>query len=219
MSTPRVGSVTRLQAMPVLFSVSDLAQRSGLTAQVARQTALRWRKQSLIEAVGPHLGLYYNKVKDPNSPDTYRARALQRIYPSAVLIGPSVLHEAGLVTQIPSTLHVAISSNILRPARVEGVTFFLRPPGWYKATAPGRMSRTGGMNRVFGLPALLPAWTLVDSFYGEAGWQPDPDDLINVTPGLVKKVEQVCDTLGLPYAPIRDFYSFYTPSVGHLPEF
>lgn len=219
MSNRQISAVARLRALPRVFSVNEVAQRADTTQLAARQMVLRWRKQGLITAVGPHLGLFYNLVLDPHSPETEIGTALQRLYPSAVLIGASVLHEAGLVTQIPSTLHVALSSRVGRAAQVSGVSFFMRPPGWYTATAPGRGGRNGGLHRVFGIPALQPAWALVDSFYGEAGWHPDPDDLINVTPALVGRVLEVCETLGVPSAPLCEFYSFYVPAVSRLPEY
>ena len=102
-------------------------------------------------------------------------RALKMIYPSATLIGASVLHANGWTTQIPRELHVAVEA---RPSYSElnGVRLHPRPLEWFRTVQSARGFDTNESSHR-GLRALDPAWALADMRCDGGDWVPEEDDL------------------------------------------
>jgi hypothetical protein len=101
-------------------------------------------------------------------------QALLFEYPSAILIGESVLKAAGWITQIPARLTVAV---LHRPtyASFHGFEIRGRPLTWFKAVYEVINAPTN--ERVYGMRVLPSPFALVDLYSDPRGWHPDPDDL------------------------------------------
>jgi hypothetical protein len=99
---------------------------------------------------------------------------LQFEYPSVVLMGESVLHEAGWITQIPAQLSVAVLSR-RSYVSFHGFEIHGRPLSWFKKVHS--FIDPEAQKRVYNLRALPPAIALADLYADAAGWHPDPDDL------------------------------------------
>lgn len=123
----------------------------------------------MVKAAGQRLGLYYNLVTHPNWEEN-RALAIRMAYPSAIVIGPSVLHRHGWITQIPQSVAIAVLNEGSHPS-MEGVEVFKRSMRWYRKFSPWG-------EPIYGLPALTPENALNDCL-AHAGkmWCPNVDDL------------------------------------------
>lgn len=169
----------RLQRLPVVFSVAEASRHlPDLSTKALSVYLARYEKAGLIQKAGPRAGLYYNLVQNPDAPRHHRIDAIRKLYPSAVLYGASVLHNAGWTTQIPAGIHIAVLSRQTHP-RLYGVELYSRPRSWYQ-----HHHRAGNILPLppfdsYGLPALAPGACLTDMRQYRDGWTPDPDDIEN----------------------------------------
>jgi hypothetical protein len=154
------GAFERLRAWPAIFNVNQAARYLGTPDNDSASVYLaRWKKRRMIQSTGPRSGVYFNLVADPHAAQDKLVDALLLAFPSAVLIGASVLHSAGWTTQIPSKLQVAClgARDGRRSVPLwDEVAFFTRPKTWY-----GRLHSQISRDRSAGvLPALSPAAAL-----------------------------------------------------------
>ncbi|QYY33612.1 hypothetical protein K2O51_31805 (plasmid) [Cupriavidus pinatubonensis] len=165
-----MNSVKTLRSMPPVFSLQDMAKLLDKDHPAVKANVARWKEQGLVRAVGPRLGLYYNLVTHPNWEEN-RALAVKMAYPSAIVIGPTVLHRHGWITQIPQSLSIAVLNDGSHPS-MEGVEVFKRSMRWYRKFSPWG-------EPIYGLPALTPENALLDCMENASIrlWCPNVDDL------------------------------------------
>lgn len=174
MTDTRRSAVSELRRLPEVFDLSTFSRLLGLERSAAQVYVSRWAKADLIKPAGPRAGVYFNLVRAPDSPDRCAADAVRLLYPSAILIGASVLHAAGWTNQVPQRTTVAAMS---RPTfvQLDGFDISPRPRRWYARVLP-RLSDDPNL-AAYGFKSLTPALALADSLSRDDGWRPDPDDL------------------------------------------
>lgn len=163
---------SRLSKLEGIFSLQDLAKMYPDLNQDSMNVMLgRWKKNKMIAPVGPRAGMYFNLVKNPNAENELKMEAIQRLYPSAVLIGAFSLLEAEWVTQDQKTPDIAVITKSGRPIAVYGANLYHRPALWYKQVGLSKNISS------LGLPMIEPEYAIADAVrYGDT-WLPDPDDL------------------------------------------
>lgn len=186
-------AVERLRDLPEAFTLAGFRRLTGFSDQAAAVCLHRWKRKDLIEPAGDRAGIYFNKLKCPEPDASLRMQALLFEYPSAILIGESVLHAAGWITQIPARLTVAV---LRRPRYVSFHGFEIRgrPLGWFNAVHGAIQHPATG--QVYGMRALPPAFALADLYYDSKGWHPDPDDL-DVPDDQLNQLVLACERLGV----------------------
>lgn len=101
-------ALERLRAGPVVFNVNQATRYLGAgDNDMASVYLARWKKRGMVQNTGSRSGVYFNLVANPKATEEHLVDALLSAFPSAVLIGASVLHDAGWTTQIPSKLQIA----------------------------------------------------------------------------------------------------------------
>lgn len=158
-------AVDVLRALPEVFALSDAGLVLKSAPDETRTYIHRWKRAGLVDPLGPRCGIYFNLLRDPQGRSGRWLDAMRRLCPSAVIIGPEVLHAHGWITQIPSVLDVAVLTARTYP-EVHGARLHGRAGSWYAALPPETAAQ--------GLP---PAWALADALCHSGLWRPDPDDL------------------------------------------
>jgi hypothetical protein len=184
-------AIDRLRQLPEAFTFAGFRRLTGLSDEAAAVWLHRWKKKDLIEPAGDRAGIYFNKLKLAQPDASIRVEALLFEYPSATLIGESVLHAAGWITQIPARITVAV---LRRPTYVSFKGFEIRgrPLAWFK-TVHAAVNAPDNQ-RVYGMRALPPAFALADLYADPKGWHPDPDDL-DIPPDQLGAVTSACQRL------------------------
>ena len=139
----------RLARLPSVFSLATASRMLDMSRQQTLAYLGRWRARQWLEPAGPRAGIYFNLIANAQAADVHRTDALLMLYPSAVLIGESVLHAAGWTTQIPSTLQVAVEKTSARRSykQLDGFTLHPRPLSWFvrahaQMRSPKRLAST-----------------------------------------------------------------------------
>lgn len=131
----RKTAIARLRQLPAIFSVRDLVILDGaMQLERASVYCLRWKRAGLIKPFGPRLGLFRNLVVDPTGSESIDT-ALIKIFGGPIVAGVSALHEAGIITQIPQQLHVAVLASRTLPSFFD-VVLMPRPAAWWIKTKP-----------------------------------------------------------------------------------
>jgi len=184
-------AIERLRSLPEAFTFAGFRRLTGFSGQAAAVCLHRWKARDLIEPAGDRAGIYFNKLKCPQPDASIRVQALLFEYPSATLMGESVLHAAGWITQIPARLTVAV---LRRPTYVSFRGFEIRgrPLTWFKAVHG--VINAPASERVYGMRALTPAFALVDLYADPKGWHPDPDDL-DIPDDQLTQLVSACERL------------------------
>jgi len=147
----KISTVARLLELAPLFSLVSLA-RMGLPRTQAHVFLARATAAGLVASAGPRTGIYYNLLRDPHGPQNRTLEAARLLYPSAVVIGLAVMHDACLTSQIARQIQVAVL-NRRTVKSIDGVILVRRPRSWYRtmqsSTIPAHESS-------FGIPALTP---------------------------------------------------------------
>jgi hypothetical protein len=107
-----------------------------MTRNAAHTSLMRWARSGFIAKAGPRAGVYFNLIRDRLGPANRLLEAAAKLYPSAVVVGPAVLHAHGLTTQRPEVVDVAVL-NVPTIRQLFGVHFVKRPRGWYSSHARG----------------------------------------------------------------------------------
>lgn len=171
----RRSGFSRLRALPEVITMPLLCRSEGWDAAQASVYIANWQKQGLLQRAGPRTGIYYNLSGGPFR-DEMRFVALRTLYPSATLIGESVLHAAGWITQIPQSQSVAV---LARPsfAQLDGFNLHPRPRRWFRQHSDAFVAPEQADFSTYGLKALPPERALLDLYADPKAWHPDPDDL------------------------------------------
>lgn len=163
----------RLEALPEIFTGSDLTMLCGWSSQIASTYLANWRKAGLVRSLGGRSDVHMNLVRNRH---VNLEAALRRVFPLAIKVGADILREAGWTTQIPSLPEVAVP----QPGPIYAVAGFAltgRPNKWFAKVAPGVQPVEDGLMR------LKPAWALVDMVARALdrrvrhAWLLAPDDL------------------------------------------
>ncbi len=160
MSERRVSAYERLQALPNWFSLRSAELYTGLDLKTLRTHIYRWQKKGLITPLGPKAGVYINRVREPDISANTRAEAIQHIYPEAVVMGATVLHAQGWITQIPNRLHLAILDKQTE-RKLDGIELHWRSKRWFTQTAD-QMASDDDAAVGAGIRELMPAAALAD---------------------------------------------------------
>lgn len=173
----RSSSIEKLKLVPECFTDKVFMRLTGSTIESARVALSRMKSAGLIASAGNRSGVYYNLLKNHNADNEFSVDALLHLYPTAVLTGESVLHNAGWITQIPSAISVAV----LKKGSYQKVTGFSisgKPSSWFKRNHAVFLEANNSEFATHGLRALPPALALVDLLAnGEAGLDPDDIDI------------------------------------------
>jgi hypothetical protein len=171
----RRSGFSRLRNLPEVLTMPFICRSEGWSAAQASVYIANWQKQGFLRRAGPRSGIYYNLVTFPFH-DEMRFVALRTLYPSAILMGESVLHAAGWITQIPQSQSVAV---LTRPsfAKLDGFILHPRPLRWFRQHADALVSPDLAEFSTYGLKALPPEHALLDLYSDPQAWHPDPDDL------------------------------------------
>lgn len=173
MSAPALSSLQRLRAMPAVITLPMLVRNTGWSREMASVYVSRWVAAGLIAKAGPRAGIYYNLSARESVTSAMRIEALLSKYPSAIAMGPSVLHAQGWITQIPQRIHVAV---LTRPSltSLDGFEIHRRPRAWFVKAAAARAADSP---ELYGLKAVPPLFALRDMYASPECWHPDADDL------------------------------------------
>jgi len=192
-SERRRSPVEVLRNLPEVFDISTMCRMTGLERGIARTYLSRWARAGLVAPAGPRAGIHFNLIRAPDAPGKRAVDALRMAYPSAVLVGASVLHAAGWITQIPRRLTVAVAT---RPslASLDGFDVSGRTRVWYASVHADLVADKD--YATYGLRALSPAMALADLHARPRDWCPDPDDL-DLDDGAWNEVRRSFETLGV----------------------
>lgn len=172
-----VRSIDRMRQLPAAFSVNQAARLFEMDKRMLSVYLARLQRMGLIKKAGPKAGIYYNVLLGPPK-DSDVAEAIRIAYPSAVLYGASVLHNAGWTTQIPQAIHIVVLDKGSYPS-LDGVEVYRRPLAWYQRHAQDIVQSGRDVDfETYGLPALRPLACLEDMRAVRDGWVPEADDLM-----------------------------------------
>ncbi len=174
MTARYVGGLDRLKNLPEVFNVNTLSRLMGMPKPTVLATLTRWKAKAWVEQAGPRSGIYFNLLVNPLAADEHRIGALLMAYPSAMLMGESVLHAAGWITQIPQQLHIAVEKR-RSYVQLTGIALHPKPLSWFKTVAIVQPKQA--KFSTYGLRALPPAWALADLRADPLAWHPDADDV------------------------------------------
>ena len=196
MTATYIGALERLKNLPEIFNVNTLSRLMGSPKPTVLAYLSRWKAKGWVEQAGPRSGIYFNLLANPLAANEHRVGALLMAYPSALLMGESVLHAAGWITQIPQQVHVAVEKR-RSYVQLNGIALHPKPLDWFKTVAI--LQPKQARFNTFGLRSLPPAWALADLLADPLAWHPDADDL-EVPDGYQALVEDACARLGYAQA-------------------
>src|SRR5689334_2971005 len=128
-------AVARLRELPEAFTFAGFCKLTRFSNNTAAVCLRRWKEKGLVEPAGERARIYFNKIRSPTLDSSLRVAALQFEYPSAILMGESVLHAAGWITQIPAQLSVAVLKR-RSYVSLHGFGIHGRPLSWFKKIRP-----------------------------------------------------------------------------------
>jgi len=166
-------TLDRLMQLPPVFRLEDLLHL-GLARETAHTSVMRWADRNLIVQAGPRAGVYFNLVRDRDGPVNRLLEAARKLYPSAVVIGPAVLHAHGWTTQRPHETDVAVL-KMPTARQIKGLHFVMRAQAWYGQEAPHLLR--AGEDSPFEIDSLPPERAVKDAKEHGDVWLPDADDL------------------------------------------
>lgn len=164
-----------LRKLPAVFSTTDYRRLTESTENAARVALTRLAQREMIKPTGPRAAQFYNLVADPRADQNHVLQAVRALYPSAVLVGATVLHAHGWTTQIPYVQDVAVFKRRSHKT-FGGVNLVMRPRAWYVALANGT-DLLRAESSPFAIDSVTPAFALADARRFGDTWLPDPDDL------------------------------------------
>ena len=212
-SQRRASAIERLRALPPVFRGSDLSLRFGWSTHEAGEYLRRWKGRDLVKPTGPRAGVYFNLIAETSAPETHLGEAIAMLFPSALVVGASVLHAAGWITQIPRQLDVAVLRRRTFPA-LKGVVLHPRSIFWYRLVH-SRLERAEGQV----VPRLDPAFALADALKYRDGWVPEPDDVEFTEAEDAERFLRACKTLRVALDPEwLNVIRLASPDSGRLEE-
>jgi hypothetical protein len=188
MTATYIGALERLKNLPEVFNVNTLSRLMGMPKPTVLAYLTRWKAKAWVEQAGPRSGIYFNLLANPLAASEHRVGALLMAYPSAMLMGESVLHAAGWITQIPQQIHVAVEKR-RSYVQLSGIALHPKPLDWFKTVAV--LQPTQAKFNTYGLRSLPPAWALADLWANPLAWHPDADD-VEIPDGCQAQVDEAC---------------------------
>ena len=174
----------RLDLLPEVFTFNDLTNDTylgdaAMTSEAAKKFLIRARDRGLVARAAEDNGrasVYYNLRRDIDGPINRPMEAAHLLYEEALVIGLSVLHTYGWITQIPKIVDIAIHSTRRSCPKIRGVNFYFRPLEWFR-----NQKKSGAIldhrESEFVLPSLTPRAALDDINLYRDMWVPAKDDL------------------------------------------
>jgi hypothetical protein len=184
MTATYIGALERLKDLPEVFNVNTLSRLMGMPKPTVLAYLTRWKAKAWVEQAGPRSGIYFNLQANPLAASEHRISALLMAYPSAMLMGESVLHAAGWITQIPQQIHVAIEKR-RSYVQLSGIALHPKPLDWFKTVAI--LQPKQAKFNTYGLRSLPPVWALADPM----AWHPDVDD-VEIPDRCQAQVDEAC---------------------------
>ncbi len=162
-----------LEDLPPVFHRNTFMRLTNGDEGWAKLALFRWCQSGDLKMAGPRSSIYYNMIVNPRWQDNI-VSAIHLAYPSPVLVGASVLHTKGWITQIPRKIEI-VKPDTASKVSLEGVETYERPVSWYKEYGPFTQA-----NNLLAMAALTPVQAIKDCLVnkGKQGfWCPDQDDL------------------------------------------
>lgn len=207
-----------LSRLPEVFDLRDLsllidavrleeaphAVVAEATRDYASRICWRWKKAGMIEPAGPKVGVFYNRVKDPQRVER-KDLVLGKVFYDRLFVvaGANALNDAGWTTQIPRMPELAVytSRDIRSIPQIDGVKIEGRTASWFAAVYSQAQP---GLN---GLPTIRPEHALVDTVRMRSQgikstlWVPAPDDISLVMeddlPSVLQRILKAAEELGV----------------------
>lgn len=195
------GAIERLRLLPEVFDLNTAVLVLRTTRASARVMLTRWADRGFVEHAGPRAGLYLRRFESQMERGEQLQRALRMLYPSATLMGATVLHAAGWTTQIPARLQVAVEARPSYTA-LAGIDLHPRSVEWFRLVHGAGGFEAPNSESARGLRALKPAWALADLQGRDGVWQPDEDDL-DLPEGAQDEITEASRLLGAGLEPPR----------------
>jgi hypothetical protein len=157
-----------LDTLPRVFTLSDLKQLQPEESERALDCVLRWLESGVVKQVAPPRPVFYRVVLGDPLSDEDRCRALQRAFPSLVMVAGSVLWRQGLSRQQDSVLECCVAEVELS-CHLPDVRLHWRPPAWWSV-----IRLAGGIAGDYhGVPMLNAELALADASTFAGVWMPD----------------------------------------------
>jgi len=163
-----VSSLDRLRELPEVFTLGTASSMFGWDGKTASHYIARWKKQGFVSSLGERTSVHFNLFKNPEAAEERLLDAVKFLFPGAVVTGASALHFAGVTTQIPRSIEIAIPTRPSYP-KIPGIEITTRPRAWF-SKMKDHLVRDGI------LPRLSAEYALADDWQRD-GWRPDPDDI------------------------------------------
>ena len=157
-----------LDTLPRVFTLSDLKQLQPEESERALDCVLRWLESGVVKQVAPPRPVFYRVVLGDPLSDEDRCRALQRAFPSLVMVAGSALWRQGLSRQQDSVLECCVAEVELS-CHLPDVRLHWRPPAWWSV-----IRLAGGIAGDYhGVPMLNAELSLADASTFAGVWMPD----------------------------------------------
>jgi len=168
-----------LTELPAVFTLSEFQMVHDFKRTKAITYLHRYVQQGHVARTGPRSGVFLNLIVDPEASFRRQEESVAKVFPSAVMGSLSILHDEGVVTQIPARLHVMILQRRTYP-KFDSAVFHPRPAAWYALMADQKqivMPPTVPLGAPKPLPRMTPEAALVDALaYGD-GWVSSVEDI------------------------------------------
>jgi hypothetical protein len=168
-------ALERLRNMPECFTDKTFMRLNRLSPETTRVTLSRMKSSNLIQSAGDRSGVYFNLLRNENAANEHMINALLFIYPTAVLVGESVLHNAGWITQIPASITVAVLRR-KSLQKLNGFSIETRDLDWFKSMNDLFLSADSADFTTYGLKSIPPEYALLEVFQ-QGGYGLDLDDV------------------------------------------
>lgn len=168
-------ALERLRNTPECFTDKTFMRLNKLSPETTRVTLSRMKSGNLIQSAGDRSGVYFNLLKNENAANEHMINALLFVYPTAVLAGESVLHNAGWITQIPSSVTVAVLKR-KSLQKLNGFSIETRDLDWFKSMKDLFLSADSAGFTTYGLKSIPPEYALMEVFK-QGGYGLDLDDI------------------------------------------
>ena len=157
-----------LDTLPRVFTLSDLKQLQPEESERALDCVLRWLESGVVKQVAPPRPVFYRVVLGDPLSDEDRCRALQRAFPSLVMVAGSALWRQGLSRQQDSVLECCVAEVELS-CHLPDVRLHWRPPAWWSV-----IRLAGGIAGDYhGVPMLNAELALADASTFAGVWMPE----------------------------------------------
>lgn len=180
-----------LSTLPPVIDLRDVQIATGKDRKAAYNAMSRWTAGGYVLPFAS--GVYFNLVREPDSPSKRAAEAADRAAPvPKALAGASALSESGWTTQMPREMEIVVATDrkVKSFKKMEGFCAEARTATWFSRVMPYLVIASGGLPALPGPMALVDAIMARHAFNalsaderrlrrreGDVIWHPDPDDI------------------------------------------